>query len=389
MPWRIAVRIISGYYKLPMASTPVQAEMLRGRLVKRRRHLGKWARRNGIDAYRLYDRDIPEVPLLIDWYAGAVSLSLYERPYEKDHAEEAAWLSAMKEAASEALEIPGEMIFCRERKRLRGRGSGKPENAGPGTAAETETARYSKLADTRFERIVHEGDLMYKVNLSDYLDTGLFLDRRRLRALIRSEAAGKRVLNLFCYTASLSAASAAGGAKAVDSVDLSAPYLEWARSNFRLNGLLPAKRQDTEAERFRFIRADVLSFLEEAQKTRQRWDLIILDPPAFSNSKKMNGDLDLKRDHPALVRRCLDLLGTGPNTPGILYFNANVKGFKLDREAIASFVPETKPGMAGNLLVGDISEELRDEDFRGKRIPACFKIARQRPPTMIETTGRR
>jgi 23S rRNA G2069 N7-methylase RlmK/C1962 C5-methylase RlmI len=338
--------------------------MLRGRLAKRQRHLSKWARRRGIDAYRLYDRDIPEVPLLIDWYAGAVSLSLYERPYEKDDEEEAAWLSAMKEAASEALHIPGEMIFCRERKRLRGRGSGKPENSGPGEN------QYDKLANKHFERIVHEGDLLYKVNLSDYLDTGLFLDRRKLRSLIREEATGKRVLNLFCYTGSLSLAAAAGGAVELDSVDMSAPYLDWARSNFRLNGL-PVN------EGFRFIRADVLAFLAEAKKARRRWDLIILDPPAFSNSKKMRDDFDLKRDHPALVRRCLDLLATGGNTSGTLYFNANVRGFKLDDEAL---VPAR---IAGNFPVKDISEELRDEDFSGKRVPSCFKIGRiedGRPP---------
>jgi 23S rRNA G2069 N7-methylase RlmK/C1962 C5-methylase RlmI len=356
-----------------MAGTEVQAEMLANRLAKRQRHLGKWARRRGTDAYRLYDRDIPEVPLLIDWYAGAVSLSLYERPYEKDAGEEAAWIKVMKKTVVEVLAIPEELVFFRMRKRLR---SSAEASAGTALEAAAEQAaerkskkvQYEKQNGGAVERTVHEGDLAYRVNLSDYLDTGLFLDRRRLRALIRAEASGKRVLNLFCYTGSLSAAAAAAGAVSVDSVDLSAAYLGRAAENFRLNGFDPP----VTAGRFRFIRADVLRFIEEARRTRQNWDLIILDPPAFSNSKKMNGDFDLKRDHPALVYRCLDLLATG-NIPGVLYLSANTRGFKLNREAIAA----QNPRKAGELLIEDITEDLRDEDFKEKRIPACFRLERK------------
>jgi 23S rRNA G2069 N7-methylase RlmK/C1962 C5-methylase RlmI len=342
-----------------MASIEVQTEMLCNRLAKRRRHLDKWAKRTGIDAYRLYDRDIPEIPLLIDWYSGALSLSLYERPYEKDDTEEAAWLSAMKEAASKVLQIPEEMIFCRERKRLRGRAStGKRENTG----AETQ---YGRIGDKCFERIVHEGALLYKVNLSDYLDTGLFLDRRKIRSLIREEAAGKRVLNLFCYTGSFSICAAAGGAAEIDSVDLSAVYLEWARSNFRLNGLISAKHRDTEAERFRFIRADVLKFLENAQKTKLRWDLIILDPPAFSNSKKMAGTLDIQRDHGELLVRCMGLL----KPKGTLYFCAGTRRFRLD-----CGVDSGKSAGFPGVEIQDLRAFAADEDFPQNRAPFCYRF---------------
>jgi 23S rRNA G2069 N7-methylase RlmK/C1962 C5-methylase RlmI len=322
-----------------MASTEAQAEMLANRLAKRQKHLRKWARRSGAGAYRLYDRDIPEIPLLLDWYAGAVSLSLYKRPYEKDDAEEAAWLAAMKTAAADALALSEDLIFCRERKQLRGR-----------------ETQYGKTGNTRFQRDIHEGDLRFRVNLSDYLDTGLFLDRRKLRSLIRNEAAGKRVLNLFCYTASLSVAAAAGNAAAVDSVDLSNSYLDWGQTNFRLNGLAP--------EQFRFIRSDVLRFIEEARRSDRHWDLIILDPPAFSNSKKMAGDFDLKRDHVKLLAWCLHLLT--PN--GALYFSANVRGFKLDKEAITT----EKFRRPGELRIEDLTENLRDEDFRDRKIPECY-----------------
>jgi 23S rRNA G2069 N7-methylase RlmK/C1962 C5-methylase RlmI len=342
------------------AKTAAQAEMFANRLVKRRRHLSKWARRTGAGAYLLYDRDIPEVPLKAEYYPevsgpghdggehtgpGALSLSLYRRPYDKDKADEDAWLAAMKAAAAERLGLPPADIFSRLRERQQG------------------AAQYGRVADTRALRNICEYGLRYRVNLSDYLDTGLFLDRRLFRSLIRSEAAGRRVLNLFCYTASLSVAAAAGGAAAVDSVDLSNTYLDWARENFILNGLCSAANQDApprDEKPFRFIRDDALRFIDRCGG--QSWDIIIVDPPAFSNSKKMTADFDLRRDHPALVSRCLKLLGSG----GTLYLNASVKGFKLNEDAF-------KTGSPPN--IENISEKLRDEDFRGKRIPVTYRIS--------------
>jgi 23S rRNA G2069 N7-methylase RlmK/C1962 C5-methylase RlmI len=304
--------------------------MLANRLVKRRKHLGKWARRIGTNAYRLYDRDIPEIPLRVDLYAELVSLSLYQRPYEKDEDEENVWLEAMREAAAEALGLGREAIYTRRRQRQRG------------------TAQYERVSRSAREVIVNEGGLRFKVNLSDYLDPGLFPDLRRLRALVREEAADKKTLNLFCYTGGFSVYAAAGGAASVDSVDLSGAYLEWAKANFALNGLNPGN----------LVRADAPLFIRDAKRARKTWDIIILDPPAFSNSKKMRGTIDLRRDHRELIKNCLFLLSPG----GVLYFSANTKGFRLDVETAGA-------------RVEDITEKMRDEDFKGKRLPACFKFS--------------
>lgn len=345
------------------AKTAAQAEMLYNRLFKRRRHLQKWARRTGVEAYRLYDRDIPEIPLVLDSYGDVLSGSLYRRPFEREAEEEERWLKAMKEAAAEALNIKTEHIFLRERKRHN-------------TAAREEgDVQYGRLAERKVTRIVNEYGLHFRVNVSDYLDTGLFPDRRLFRALIRSEAEGRRVLNLFCYTGTVSAAAAFGGAALVDSVDISNTYLDWALENFTLNGMGNLKRGPAgnrspalPGSAFNFIRADALLFIEEALRQKKLWDIIILDPPAFSNSKKMKGSFDLKRDHGGLLDSCLRLLAPG----GTLYFSANVKGFKLDR---AGFSAGQRGGLE-ILKIEDITEKLRDEDFKGKRIPAAWRFRR-------------
>ena len=333
--------------------TSFQAELLANRLTKRYKHLLKWARRTGTNAYRLYDNDIPEIPLVLDLYDNAVSGALYKRPYEKSEEEEEIWLNAMKVSIAGSLHIPIDHIFLKERRRMKAR-----QNTG---------SQYGKIAKHNFYRDVHEGDLKFRVNLSDYLDTGLYLDVRKKRALIQSEAAGKKVLNLFAYTSTLSVSAAKGGALEVDSVDLSAPYLEWGKVNFALNGLtaslidgkdfLWAKNHNN----FRSIRSDVLLFLQQAKRAGAVWDLILLDPPSFSNSKKMNGTIDIWRDHRELIRKCLSLLSAG----GTLWFSSNAKGFSLAAEDFP------------DLIVKDRGAELMDEDFRGKRIPACYTLARQ------------
>jgi 23S rRNA G2069 N7-methylase RlmK/C1962 C5-methylase RlmI len=357
-----------------------QAEMLAHRLVKRSKHLGKWARRTGAGVFRLYDRDIPEIPLILDLYepscaeeSPVLAGAIYKRPYEKDEAEETAWLDAMREAAAAALNINPGSVILRERKKQRG------------------NDQYGRLADKEIRREACEYGLRYRVNLSDYLDTGLFPDRRLLRSLVRREAAARygisahgetaprnetasrNVLNLFCYTASLSVAAAAGGAAKVDSVDLSNTYLNWARDNFALNGMEAVLVKEGEffartrsAAPFSLIRSDALRFIEEARRRCVRWDTILLDPPAFSNSKKMRGDFDLKRDHGALIAKCLSLLNPG----GVLYFSANVKGFTLDTEALGGgrFSRKLNPAIA------NITEQLRDEDFKGRRIPETWRI---------------
>jgi 23S rRNA G2069 N7-methylase RlmK/C1962 C5-methylase RlmI len=330
-----------------MDKTAAQGEMLFNRLTKLYRHLKKWSRRTGTNAFRLYDRDIPEIPLVLDLYDDAISGALYKRPYEKD--DEEGWLCAMKSAAARATSIPEDRIFLKVRQRMRHR-----QEEGLQYGKEDERNFYNEKNATRhFFRDVREGDLVYRVNLSDYLDTGLFLDARKKRALIRAASAGKRVLNLFAYTCSLSVCATKGGASQVDSVDLSKTYLEWGKVNFALNKL-------QIADSFSFIHGDVIQFINHARKSGLRWDLIILDPPSFSNSKRMRDTLDLRRDHQRLICETLSLLDPG----GTLWFSSSVKGIRIDAEDF----PDVE--------LKDMAKELVDEDFRGKRMPVCYTLTK-------------
>lgn len=330
--------------------TAAQGELLFNRLTRRYRHLQKWARRTGTNAYRLYDRDIPEIPLVLDLYADAVVGALYKRPYEKDESEEKAWLGAMKASCSRALDIPENRIYLKERQRMRDR-----QESGN---------QYGRISIQSVYRDIRENDLVFRANLSDYLDTGLFLDGRKKRALIRSEAAGKRILNLFAYTCSLSVAAAKGVARQVDSVDLSNTYLEWGRINFALNGL--ESRCIDDDDYFRrpehgcpaLVRSDVMQFISQAAARKYRWDIVILDPPSFSNSKSMRGTLDIRRDHPDLIRHCLSLL----SPDGTLYFSSSAKGFRFNENDFPGYVFK------------DMEKDLIDDDFIGKRIPVCFRF---------------
>jgi len=353
--------------------TAAQAEMLANRLQKRFRHLRKWARRSNIDAFRLYDRDIPEIPLALDWYDGqaasnaaaasgaAISGALYQRPYEKDEAEEERWLRAMTDAAARSLDLEPDNIIIKRRERRRGEPHGT-------------RAQYAKIANRGLVREAREGRLKFKVNLSDYLDTGLFLDRRAMRRVIGADSGGKRFLNLFCYTASFSVYAADGGAASTDSVDLSNTYLAWARENFTLNGF-DATICNTESitksntngnTRHRLIRADVAAFLHTAAAQRQRWDAIIVDPPAFSNSTMAHNDFDLRRDYANLLGDCLALLS--PN--GKLWFSASARSFKTGAAELEMALQERFPAVA----VTDIGGTLVDEDFKGRKMPKAFVV---------------
>jgi 23S rRNA (cytosine1962-C5)-methyltransferase len=319
-----------------------QLDFFRNRVAKNEKRLRRWARREGVTAWRLYDRDIPEVPLALDWYRSvdwavrpgedALCLALYDRPYEKDPAEEEAWLLAMAAAAGELLGVPQESIFAKTRRRMRG-----PE-------------QYDRLGSGKAERIVREAGLSFIVNLSDYLDTGLFLDHRPLRARVGREAGGKRVLNLFAYTGSFSVHAAAGGASEVTSVDLSKTYLSWAERNFAINGLSGGK--------FPLVRADVLRYLAAARGRGDRWDLIVADPPTFSNSKAAEEDFDVNRDWPRLVSACLELLAPD----GELYFSSNSRRLKWDPSPL-------------HAAWSEITEESIPPDFRDLRIHRVFRLA--------------
>ena len=306
--------------------------MLANRLRKRARHLRKWARREGVSCYRLYDRDIPEIPLSIDWYEGRLHVTRYQRQLE--HGPE--WVEAMVAAAAAALEVPPERVYIKERRRQRG------------------TAQYERLAPGEERIEVGEGGHRFLVDLGGYVDTGLFLDHRPTRARVQAEAAGARFLNLYGYTGAFTVYAAAGGARETVSVDLSRTYLDWARDNMALNGFTgPAHT---------FVRADVDIYLDTAglDTAGPGFDLAVLDPPTFSNSKKMAGVLDIQRDHVALIDRTLALLRAG----GVLYFSTNYRRFKLDAEAIH----------ARELV--DITGETIPPDFRDTRVHRCWRIVK-------------
>lgn len=330
-----------------------QAQLLRNRLAKRLQHLKKWARRSDAGCYRLYDKDIPEIPLAIDVFhlqdenslptenenhqVTYLRIYLYQRPYQRDEGEEKCWLAAMSQAAAQVVGVDASRVVTRTRMRQRG------------------TDQYEKQeAKDSITGIVQEQGHRFYVNLSNYLDTGLFMDHRPLRKQVESEAEGKSVLNLFCYTAAFSVYAAAGGATRVDSVDLSNTYLAWGERNFSLNGL-------GGRPGYRFIRRDVATFLKDAKDS---WDLIVLDPPTFSNSKKTRDSLDINRDWPQLVRGCLEHLKPG----GTLYFSTNSRQLKFDPELLAA------SNSAAGIEVKDITAATIPEDFRNQKIHRCWKI---------------
>ena len=329
--------------------------MLANRLQKRFRHLKKWAQCERIGAFRLYDRDIPEIPLVLDFYGdcnllceAALCGALYRRPYEKDETEETIWLEAMKESAAATLIIKPDNVFIKRRQKQKG------------------LSQYEKTRGERFEKTVNEGGLLFKVNLSDYIDTGLFIDRRKLRDIIRVQAAGKKVLNLFSYTGSFSVSAAAGGAASTDSVDLSNTYLKWAKENFELNNLTADFFNKNKTTAHRLIRADVLEFINESIKDKARWDIIVLDPPAFSNSKKMSDNFDLNRELEDMLDQCVTLLAP----EGKLFLSVNLK-----RNAPQAQELETRLcSHRENVRVTDLSKAITDEDFKDRKIPKAFLI---------------
>jgi 23S rRNA G2069 N7-methylase RlmK/C1962 C5-methylase RlmI len=299
-----------------------RATMLHNRLRKVARHRRKWARRAGVTCYRLYDRDIPEIPLVVDWYDGRLHVS------DASREDEAIGLEALLDAAARALDVPTEQVYCKRRQRQRG------------------AAQYTPFdrAEARF--VVSEGGHRFWVNLSDYLDTGLFLDHRRTRARVQAEATGARMLNLFAYTGSFTVYAAAGGARHTMTVDLSATYLDWAQANLALNNLAGPQHQ--------FERGDVLQWMQAARSRPARYDLIVLDPPTFSNSKRMRTTFDVRRDHPRLIADARALL-----TPtGALYFSTNARRFRLDAAISAEEITDIPP------------------DFERRRPHRCWKITR-------------
>jgi 23S rRNA (guanine2445-N2)-methyltransferase / 23S rRNA (guanine2069-N7)-methyltransferase len=326
------------------------AQMFANRLAKNCKNKQPWAARSDIFCYRLYDADMPEYAFAIDVYRtlpeapGAAELTwLYVQEYAAPAEIE---LEAVRKRRGEALStlpdvtgVPPERIRVRTRRKTK-RGE-----------------QYTKVQDRSDYHVVVEDGLKFLVNFDDYLDTGLFLDHRMTRARLRAAASGKRFLNLFAYTCTASVHAASGGAASTLSVDMSNTYLNWGQRNFELNGLSPRSNG--------LVQADCRLWLQEAARAREpRYELIFIDPPTFSNSKRMEGVLDVDRDHPELIDGCARLLAPG----GLIVFSTNSQRFKLDES------------LSRRYNVRDISAQTLPKDFeRNPRIHRCFEVRFEEP----------
>ena len=315
------------------------AEMFGNRLRKNVKKLSKWVKQNQVHCYRLYDADLPEYAVAVDVYQGDmtwVNVQEYESPKTIDPAKANQRLAGAMAEIPKVLGIAPEQVFLKIRR--------KQKN----------TDQYEKQGDSGRFHVIEEGGCKFWVNFEDYLDTGLFLDHRPIRLLIQQQAQGKRFLNLFAYTGSVSVHAAMGGAISSVTVDMSNTYLDWAKRNFALNGITGDHK---------LLRANCLSWLAEqaAAKPSPQFDLIFLDPPTFSNSKKMDEAFDIQSDHVPLLKNAASLLAPG----GILYFSTNFRRFKMDSAALAG------------LKIEDISASTIPEDFaRDQKIHYCWKISR-------------
>lgn len=379
--------------------TEYQAELFGNRLKKKYKELRKWARKNRISCYRLYDRDIPEIPVSLDLYEFLPSdistpmdnvrflseqnaklsandhtveleiknrtyavLCLYERPYEKADDEEQIWLDAMSKAAADVLQIEQNHIIQKFRKQQSHK-----------SGSQYQKNNSNESVDDNNQWIQECGQL-FKTDLISYLDTGLFLDHRPLRNTVRDTCSNKSVLNLFCYTGSFSVYAAAGNAKRVESVDLSNTYLDWARENMIQNCF-------DDKKKYVFTRADCVRFLQEkalaqkaikagtadaeTKKNAQTYDIIILDPPTFSNSKNTSNVLDINRDWPQLVKDCLNILNPG----GTLYFSTNSERLKFDSNSIPNVTINGQ-----EIEVKEITAQTIPNDYSGGKPHRVWKF---------------
>jgi 23S rRNA (guanine2445-N2)-methyltransferase / 23S rRNA (guanine2069-N7)-methyltransferase len=315
------------------------AKMFANRLEKNIRRLRSWAQREGVSCYRLYDADMPE-------YAFAIDLYTVIEPEQR-------WLYVQEYAAP--AEIEPQAVRRRRGEVL----ATLPEVTGvaPGrirlrTRRRTRRGeQYGKLDTQARFHVIAEGGLRFRVNFGDYLDTGLFLDQRSTRARLRAAAPGKRFLNLFAYTGSATVYAAAGGAAGTTSVDLSRTYLQWAQRNLALNGFSGASHA--------WVLADCREWLQQAARESARFDLIYVAPPTFSNSRRMQGVLDIGRDHPELIDGCVGVLAAG----GLIVFATNAQRFRLEA------------GLGERYDVRDLSAATLPRDFeRNPKIHSCFEI---------------
>lgn len=307
--------------------------MFENRLKKLIKIRSKEAFRLQVSCYRLYDRDLPEFPLIIDVYETELLVTEYRSQHRLTLDEYIAWLDGSLLVIKKVFNKTDDQIHVKERK-----------------VKENRQDQYAKTASIKDHMVVHEGGLQFLVNLTDYLDTGLFLDHRITRSMVREKSHNKKVLNLFCYTGSFSVYAAAGMASEVVSVDLSNTYIDWAKRNMELNGFM--------GEQYIYQRGDVLQLLPKLQNNY--FDIIILDPPTFSNSKSMKEIFDVQQMHVDLINICLDKLISG----GELIFSTNARKFQLDKESIKGNVQE-------------ITTATEPFDYKGKLLRWCFSIVKR------------
>ena len=389
--------------------TEYQAQLFANRLKKKYKELRKWARKNRITCYRIYNKDIPEIPVSLDLYEFLPSfittpievakflteqnekisqndfntekdiksrtfavLYLYERPYEKQYEQEEIWLNAMQKAAGEVLGIEESHIIKKMRKHQKGANQYEKKDI-----KSSDDNTY--FSDSDFQFVQEQGQI-FKINLSSYLDNGLFFDHRPLRTIIRDTSSKKRVLNLFCYTGSFSVYAAQGNAAYVESVDLSNTYLEWAKQNMQNNGF-------SDKHKYVFTRSDCMVFLQqkavaqkkvlsatkqntpipdEITKNAQTYDIIILEPPTFSNSKNTSNVLDINKDWPQLVKDSLNIL----NPNGVLYFSTNSERLKFNIEQIPQMTI-----FGYKIECEEITAQTIPNDYTSSKPHRCWKFS--------------
>lgn len=318
------------------------AQMFANRLNKNQKHLAKWRKREQVSCYRLYDADMPEYALAVDVYESAtqpgqrwVHVQEYEAPKKVDAHKAQQRLDEALQVICEELNIREADLFLKVRRQQKG------------------SAQYEKLAAQKVFHEIAEGGNRFWVNFADYLDTGLFLDHRITRGMLTQLAAGRRFLNLFAYTGSGTVYAARGGATQTTTVDMSKTYLDWARRNMQLNGF--------DAPCHEYLQANCLEWLAQ-QAGKREYDLIFLDPPSFSTSKRMDSTFDVQRDHVMLLKATMKLL----STDGVLIFSNNLRSFKMDKEALTAFA------------IKDLTRATLPKDFeRNPKIHNCWQITHQ------------
>lgn len=312
-----------------------QAQIFRNRLEKLARHLRRYPAR-GITCFRLYDHDIPDVPLVLERYEDHLHVAEYAQRHGHSPAEHQAWIALLLETAREVLGVAPEATTIKVRERQEG------------------LSQYERVAAERQFLRVREAGLTFLVNLTDYLDTGLFLDHRLTRQMVREVATGRRFLNLFAYTGSFTVYAAAGGAASTTTVDLSNTYLDWARRNLVENAL--------EGPQHRFVRADAVRFVRE-HPPGEHYDLVVVDPPTFSKSKMTEGVWDVQRHHAALLERVLGLMAPG----GTIYFSTNFRKFRLEEEALRG------------CEIREISSRTVPPEYHDRKIHRAWRIVKAGP----------